>query len=72
MPVSDEVAELIAELATRYRPPTIAATLNHRGIPTRSGRGRWTHQAVTEVLDPTWRRDYQRGYRGSGRGGMRR
>jgi Recombinase len=63
--VPAEVADEIRRMsAAGYGRPTIAATLNRRGVPTASGRGRWWPETVHAVLDDNaYRRQYQRQYR---------
>jgi hypothetical protein len=74
MPVSEDVAAQVHDLAARgYRPPTIAAALNRRGVPTPSGRGEWWAASVAAVLDGgAYRRTYMRAYRERERAGWGR
>ena len=56
-------AEIVRLQAAGYGYTTIANSLNRRGVPTPSGRGRWHPETVKRHLDPGPWRDYIRRYR---------
>ena len=59
-------AEISRLRAAGYGAAETARSLNRRGVPTPSGRGRWHPETVRRHADPAvaaqWR-DYMRGYR---------
>ncbi len=57
------VPEIIRLRAQGFGPTAIARSLNRRGVPTPSGRGRWHPQTVVRHIDPGPWRDYVRRYR---------
>lgn len=59
-------AEISRLTAAGYGATAVARSLNSRGIPTPSGRGRWHPETVRRHADPITRRRwaaYMRGYR---------
>jgi hypothetical protein len=58
-------AEIARLHADGHGPTAIARSLNARGIPTPTGRGRWYPETVQRHHDPAAWREYMRRYRAS-------
>lgn len=56
-------AEIARMLAAGVGPTAIAESLNTRGVPTPSGRGRWRPETVLRHHDPARWSEYMRRYR---------
>jgi Recombinase len=57
------VPEILRLRAQGFGPSAIARSLNRRGVPTPSGRGRWHPDTVKRHIDPGPWREYMRRYR---------
>ena len=53
-------AEIVRLRAAGYGPSAVARSLNQRGVPTPSGRGRWFPETVKRHADPVERMRWAR------------